>query len=176
MSTAGKVLVVLIMLASLGWMVLMAGVTQLNRSGNKAVNELTEKIEKLVEDVKTAQARIVKIKDDTTVVQEQMDRDLTVVRSRQNDVERVNSNIREILSRVQNQVATLEQTVKDAERTAKERADEKVAEQNALESQKAVVENLKAQNSELMNRLTGLRNEFKTTLKGNQDLLGREVR
>ena len=40
MSTAGKVLVVLIMLASLVWMVLMAGVAQLNRTGNKTLQEL----------------------------------------------------------------------------------------------------------------------------------------
>ena len=101
MSTAGKVLVVLILLASLAWMALMAGVDQLNRNGNKALNELTAKIETLVEDVKSAQSDIVKIKDDTTVVQEQMDRQISVVRSRQNDVERVNSNIREILSRAE---------------------------------------------------------------------------
>jgi len=176
MSTAGKVLVVLILLASLAWMALMAGVDQLNRNGNKAMNELAAKIEKLVDDVKSAQTEIVKIKDETTVVQEQMDRQIAVVRSRQNDVERVNSNIREILSRVQNQVATLEQTVKDAERTAKERSDEKVAEQQDLEAKRAEVERLKAQNGELMNRLTGLRNEFKTTLEGNRSLVGSKVR
>ena len=159
MSTAGKVLVVLILLASLVWMALMAGVDQLNRNGNQAMNELTAKIEKLEEDVKSAQNDIVKIKDETTVVQEQMDRQIAVVRSRQNDVERVNSNIREILSRVQNQVASLEQTAKDAERTAKQRSDEKVAEQQALEAERAAVEKLKAQNDELMKRLAGLRND-----------------
>ena len=35
MSTAGKVLVVLILLASLVWMMLTAGVDQLNRNGNQ---------------------------------------------------------------------------------------------------------------------------------------------
>ena len=59
MSTAGKVLVVLIMLASLVWMLLMAGVTQLNRNGNQALIELTDKVAKLQEDVKTTQAEIV---------------------------------------------------------------------------------------------------------------------
>jgi len=176
MSTAGKVLVVLILLASLVWLALMAGVDQLNRNGNKAMNELTAKIEKLEEDVKSAQNDIVKIKDDTTIVQEQMDRQMSVVRSRQNDVERVNSNIREILSRVQNQVASLEQTAKDAERTAKQRSDEKIAEQQALEAEKASVEKLKAQNDDLMKRLAGLRNEFKTTLQSNRSLLGSTVR
>src|SRR5690349_13507045 len=123
MSTAGKVLTALILLASLVWIVLMAGVDQLNRNANDALINLTKKVEELDDDVKAAQAEVVKIKDQTTIVQEQMDHDIAVVRARQTDVERVNTNIREILSRVQIQVATLEKTVKDAERTAKERTD-----------------------------------------------------
>jgi hypothetical protein len=35
MSTAGKVLIVLVMLTSLGWIILSAGVSQLNANGNK---------------------------------------------------------------------------------------------------------------------------------------------
>jgi len=138
MSTAGKVLVVLILLFSLVWILLMSGVDQLNRNGNKAVNDLTEKVEKLVDDVKEAQAEIVKIKDQTTVAQEQMDRDIHVVRSRQNDVERVNSNIREILSRVQIQAATLEQTLKDAERIAKAIAARTAASRSASHARTAL--------------------------------------
>ena len=38
------------------------------------------------------------------------------------------------------------------------------------------MEKLKAQNDELMERLAGLRNEFKTTLQSNQSLLGSKVR
>jgi chromosome segregation ATPase len=176
MSTAGKVLVVLIMLASLVWMILMAGVTQLNRNGNQALIELNNKVEKLTDDMQAARAEIVKTKDQTSVLQEQMDKELTVIRSRQLDVERVSSNIKEILSRVQYQVATLGETVKNAEATAKQRADEKVAEQKALEDAKADVQTLKGQNEELTNRLTGLRNEFKATLKTNASLVGRAVK
>jgi chromosome segregation ATPase len=176
MSTAGKVLTALILLASLVWIVLMAGVDQLNRTGNQTVLELMAKVEKLDDDVQAAQAEVASIKDQTTVVQEQMDHDIEVVRARQTDVERVNTNIREILQRVQIQVATLEKTVKDAERTAKERTDEKAAEQQGLEAERASVETLKAQNSELMNRLEGLRNQFVATLKGNQGLLRTAIR
>jgi chromosome segregation ATPase len=176
MSTPGKVLVVLIMLASLVWMVLMAGVTQLNRNGNQALIELGTKIEKLTEDVQTTRAKIAETKDQTTVLQEQMDKELTFIRSRQVDVERVSSNIKEILARVQYQLATLQETVKNAEATAKQRADEKVAEQKALDDAKAEVQTLKTQNQELTNRLTGLRNEFKSTLKTNTSLIGQTVK
>jgi chromosome segregation ATPase len=176
MSTAGKVLTVLIMVASLVWMVLMAGVTQLNRNGNQALLELDKKVEKLNDDVQTARADIVKTKDQTSVLQEQMDKELTVIRSRQIDVERVNSNIKEILARVQHQLATLVETVKNAEAAAKQRSDEKVAEQTALDDAKAGVQKLKSQNLELTNRLTGLRNEFKSTLGNNTSLISKAVK
>ena len=171
MSTAGKVLVVLVMLASIAWPILAAGVTQLNRNGNKALIDLADRVTKLEDDLKTTQDEIVKVKDETILVQEQMVRDLAVTGSRQTNMERVKSNIREILSRVQYQLATLQETVKNAEQTAQQRAAEKVAEQKTLDAAKAEVETLKVQNSERVNRLTSLRNEFKTTLKASLDML-----
>ena len=165
MSTAGKVLVVLSMLASIAWPILGAGVTQLNRNGNKALIDLAGRVTKLEDDLKTTQDETAKVKDETVLVQEQMVRDLAVTGSRQTNMERVKSNIREILSQVQYQLATLQETVKNAEQTAQQRAAEKVAEQKTLDAAKAEVETLKVQNSELMNRLTSLRNELKTTLK-----------
>ena len=171
MSTAGKVLVVLVMLASSAWPILTAGVTQLNRNGNKALIDLADKVTKLEDDLKTTQDEIVKVKDETILVQERMVRDLAVTGSRQTNMERVKSNIREILSRVQYQPATLQETVKNAEQSAQQRAAEIVAEQKTLDAAKAEVETLKVQNSELMNRLTSLRNELKTTLKASLDML-----
>jgi len=171
MSTAGKVLVVLSMLASIALPILDAGVTQLNRNGNKALIDLADRVTKLEDDLKTTQDEIVKVKDETILVQKQMVRDLAVTGSRQTNMERVKSNIREILSQVQYQLATLQETVKNAEQTAQQRAAEKVAEQKTLDAAKAEVETLKVQNSERVNRLTSLRNEFKTTLKASLDML-----
>src|SRR5271166_5054491 len=170
MSTAGKVLVVLGMLASIAWPILSTGVTQLNRNGNKALIDLADKVTKLEDDLKTTQDEIVKVKDETILVQKQMVRDLAVTGPRQTNMERVKSN-REILFRVQYQLATLQETVKNAEQSAQQRAAEIVAEQKTLDAAKAEVETLKVQNSELMNRLTSLRNELKTTMKASLDML-----
>ena len=156
-----------------------AGVTQLNRNGNKAHIDLADRVTKLEDDLKTTQDEIVKVKDETILVQEQMVRDLAVTGSRQTNMERVKSNIREILSRVQYQLAALQETVKNAEQTAQQCAAEIVAEQKILDTAKAEVETLKVQNSELMNRLTSLRNELKTTMKASLDMLdmlGRAVK
>ena len=171
MSTAGKILVVLVMLASIVLPILAAGVTQLNRNGNKALIDLADRATKLEDALKTTRDEFVKVKDETILVQARMVRDLAATGSRQTNVERVQSNIREILSQVQHQLATVQETVKNAEHTARQRAAEKVAEQKTLDAAKAEVETLKVRNSESMIRLTSLRNELKTTLKASLDML-----
>jgi chromosome segregation ATPase len=173
MSTAGKVLVVFIMLSWLAWLILSSGVTQLNRNGNQALKQLGEKVAKLQEDVKSTQEQIVNLKDQTTVLQEKTDRDLEVLNARQNNAQRLASEIREILSRVQYELASVGQTVQTAEQSRTQRAAEKVAEQKALDQAREEVKALKASDRELTARLTALRKEFKDTLKSNVSILGR---
>ena len=176
MSTAGKVLVVLIMLASLVWMVLTAGVAQLNRNGNQALIVLTEKVAKLQDDAKKTQDKIVQVKDQTNVLQEKMDRELAVINARQNDVQRLASNVSENLSRVRYELATVQQTVQNAEQDRTERAAEVVADQKALDAASDEVKSLKATDEQLRARLASLRNEFKKTLNSNVDILHQTVK
>ena len=89
MSTAGKVLVVLVMLASLVWMLLTAGVTQLNRNGNQGRDCADRESCQSQGDVKNTQDEVVRVKDQTHVLQEQMDRELAVINARQKDVQRL---------------------------------------------------------------------------------------
>ena len=79
MSTAGKVLSVLILLSSLVWMILTAGVTQLNRNGNEALKKLTERVNQLQADPNITH-QVVTAKDAITVLQERMDMELAVLR------------------------------------------------------------------------------------------------
>ena len=176
MSTAGKVLVVLSLLTSLVWMLLTAGVAQLNRNGNQALIVLTEKVAKLQDDVKKTQDEIVQVKDQTHVLQEKMDRELAVINARQNDVQRLASNVSENLSRVRYELATVQQTVQNAEQDRTERAAEVVADQKALDAARNEVKSLKATDEELRARLASLRDEFKKTLKYNVDILHQTVK
>ena len=176
MSTAGKLLVVLILLTSLGWMLLTAGVDQLNRNGNQALIVLTEKVAKLQDDVKKTQDKIVQVKDQTHVLQEKMDRELAVINARQNDVQRLASNVSENISRVRYELATVQQTVQNAEQDRTERAAEVVADQKALDAARNEVKSLKATDEQLRERLTSLRNEFKKTLNRNVDILHQTVK
>ncbi len=176
MSTAGKVLVVLVMLASLVWMLLTAGVTQLNRNGNQALIVLTEKVAKLQGDVKNTRDEIVRVKDQTHVLQEQMDRELAVINARQNDVQRLASNISERLSSVRYELATVQQTVQNAEQGRTARAAEVVADQKALDAARDEVKSLKATDEQLRARLASLRAEFKKTLNSSVNILHQTVK
>jgi chromosome segregation ATPase len=176
MSTAGKALTVLILVATLVWVILAAGVDQLDRNANKALVELRAKVEKLQDDVKETQSLIARTKDETSVMQEEMDRGLAVFFSRQNDVQRNGSTVRELLSRVQYELATVQHTVTSAEKAKTERAAEKVQEQSDLDKVTAEVVALKAKDAELRAQLQSLRDEFKKTYAYNSDADGKAVK
>ena len=156
MSTAGKVLVVVILLASLLWMILTAGVDQLNRNGNQALLALTEKVEKLQADLKNTQDEIVRVKDETYVLQDHMDRELAVINARQNDVQRLASNVTDNLAHARYELATVKETLQNAIQDSTERAEEAVADQKALDAAKAEFQSLKIMDGQLRERLASL--------------------
>jgi chromosome segregation ATPase len=175
MSTAGKVLVVVILLASLVWMILTAGVDQLNRNGNEALIALTEKVESLQADLKNTQDEIVRVKDETYVLQDHMDREVAVINARQNDVQRLASNVTDNLAHVRYELATVQETLQNAIKDRTERAAEAVADQKALDAAKAEYQSLKIMDGQLRERLASLRAQFKQTLNSSAEILHRTV-
>jgi len=155
---------------------LTAGVDQLNRNGSQALIVLTEKVGNLQNDVKKTQDEIVRVKDQTHVLQEKMDRQLAVINARQNDVQRLASTISEKLSGISYELATVQLTVQSAEQDRTERAAEVVADQKALEAARAEVKSLKATDEELRSRLASLRQEFKKTLDSSNKILHQIVK
>ena len=111
MSTAGKVLAVLVMLMSLVWMILSAGVDQLNTNHNKKLHDLAEQIEKLEVDVEQARDDVVALKSSASTIQETLDHEATVLRAHQSDLERERSQIKEMLSHWQYQLDTAKETI-----------------------------------------------------------------
>ena len=120
--------------------------------------------------------RVVRVKDQTHVLQEQMDRELAVINARQNDVQRLASNVSENLSRVRYELATVQQTVQNAEQGRTERAAEVVADQKALDAARDEVKSLKATDEQLRARLASLRDEFKKTLNSSVNILHQTVK
>lgn len=167
MSTAGKVLVVLIMLSSLLWIILTAGVTQLNRNGNQAQVVLAQRAAKLEEDVQSTREEIARVKDQTTVLGEKTDRDLTVINDRLIDAQHMSSSIREILSRVKYELESVQQTVQNSQKDRTERASEKATEEKELAKAKDQVAALKETDRTLTDRLQDLRAKFRKAYEFN---------
>lgn len=174
MSTAGKVLVVFIMLTVLVWMILAGGVAQLNRNGNEALQKLTDELEKLETDLHDTRVQIAKDRDETTATQEKIDRDLAVLRAQQADLEKSRSDIVESLTRLQYQLATVEESIKGARASLEHRTAEHKAEEKSMEDRRSEVQTLKNENGQLMARLQGLRKQFQTAYHTNLEMLGKK--
>jgi chromosome segregation ATPase len=173
MSTAGKVLIVLVTLTTLVWMILASGVAQLNRNGNNVLHELDVQLAKAQVDLKKTQDDIVSFRDETSSIQEKVDRDLTGLGARLADVQKARSQIIDGLARLQYQLATVEESIKGAQTTLEHRNAERQAEEKALADARAEVQSLMAESSQLANRLSTLRQTFQTTYKANVEMLGK---
>ena len=160
MSTAGKVLSVLVMLVLVVWIVLGPGVSRLNTNGNEALHDLTEEVEKLRAQVDQTQIDVAELHDQSATIQEKVDHDLTVLRDRQIELQQSHSQIFDSLERYKYQLATVEESVKSAQALLQHRNDERDAEQKALADTRSEVQTLMADSSQMMNQLDNLRKSF----------------
>jgi len=173
MSTAGKVLSVLVMLVLVIWIVLAAGVARLNTNGNNELHDLIEKVEKLREDVEKTQVEVMGLRDQTSTIQEKVDRDLMVIQDRLTQLKKSRSQIDESLKRSLYQLSTVEEAVKSARELLQHRNVERDAEQKGLADTRSEVQTLMADSSQMMNRLDTLRKTFKKTYDANVESLGK---
>jgi chromosome segregation ATPase len=173
MSTAGKVLTVLVTLMTLVWILLASAATQLNRNGAKALVDLKKQVTDLEADVVKSDHDLQKLKADTHHQQLATQNDLTVLAARQADVEKARSAVLEIATRVRIQLADVEATVKSALAHSEQRLADKNAEIKAKADAEASVEKLKGENGKMIARLNALRDKFKTTLQENKSLVER---
>jgi chromosome segregation ATPase len=171
MSTAGKVLSVLVTLATLAWMILAAGVAQLQNNYSKALHDLEAQYEQLGSELEQTRNEVASLKDQTSTLQEKTDTELTVLRERVVDLEKERSRIVESLTRWQYQLAMLEETIAGARATLEHRNEELKAEDKALADSKAEVQTLMADTSQLMDRLKKLRETFQSTQQANRELV-----
>ena len=154
MSTAGKVLAILVMLMSLVWMVVSAGVSQLNTNGNKQLHDLAEQIAKLEDEVQQAEVDIVALKNSTSSLQERLDHEVTELRARQSDLEKDRSQIVEALSRWQYELETVQETIDRSKSALEHRIEEHENGQQVLAKTKSEVKDLMDRSGELRNQLT----------------------
>ncbi len=173
MSTAGKVLSVLVMLVLVVWIVLASGVSRLNTNGNEALDRVRKEIDKLRVDVDQTQVDIAGLRDQTSTIQEKVNHDLTVLRDRQVQLEKSRSQIVESLERYKYQLATVEESVRNAQALLQHRNEERDADKKAVADTRSEVQTLMADSSQLMNRLDTLRKTFQKTYQENVENLGK---
>jgi chromosome segregation ATPase len=173
MSTAGKVLTVLILMVVPIWILLVAAVADLNTNGTQAVKRLQEQVARLETQVVANEKKILDLQDQIAFEQAAMDRDRTVIRTQLAEVERARSAMIEIKRDVQLQLETIAAALKDAEVARDHRIAEKTAEIQAKADAEKSVDKLQGENSELMTQLQRLRGEFKATLEDNRKMVDR---
>jgi peptidoglycan hydrolase CwlO-like protein len=173
MSTAGKVLIVLVMLMTFVWVVLSAGVARVNTNANTRLHELTQEVEKLEGKAKDAQDEISSLLTQTSQTQEKIDREYILLRAKQSDLERARSQISETLSAVKYDLEIVEGTVKGAQTDLEHRTTEHQEETKRLEKERADAQELMASCSKQRDLLASLRKEFESKYHANIEMLGK---
>lgn len=173
MSTAGKVLAVLIMLMGVVCLILAGGVARLNQNANQKLEALAADLVKAQENLDSARREIVGLRDQTTLVQEKIDRDLSLLRVRQNDLERTRSQVVATLERVKYDLGTVSFEFESAKTALENRNAEFEAEEKATDELRKKVQVLKATTTEQMNRLKSLREQFQNSYHQSLQMLGK---
>jgi chromosome segregation ATPase len=173
MSTAGKVLVVLVMLTSIGCLTLAGGIAQLHYNANQKLDQLATEVEKTRAAIESTKLDIANYRDQTTLTQEKIDRDVTALESQQTDLERTRTQISDTLSRLQYDLNTVNGTIAGAKDSLQNRINEFDADTKALADLRKDVQSLRSSNSELMGRLQSLRGRFQDAHRKNLEMLGK---
>ncbi len=174
MSTAGKVLTVLILLVMMAWIVMLSAVTQLN------VNWQT-RIAKVEADSNTAKtrsadntAKYLDLTEKTRTEQAAKDLDLREIQGRTAAAEARQSSKTEDLTRIQIQVAAYEAAVERAKVNQSTRESEKAKTQADLDAKRIEITKKQDQNNQLRDQLARLQDDFKRLLTNNAKQLDKD--
>jgi predicted nucleic acid-binding Zn-ribbon protein len=167
MSTAGKVLTVLILLVMVVWLVMMSAVTQLNVNYGQKVNAQQKELDKLAEDVTKANNRITTLTEQARLEQDATERDLRGLLSRIAAAERRQSSTIEDLTRIKIQVADYLVAVEKANTNLATREAEKAKLLDDKAKKLDEIAKSQARNAELRTQLAQLQEEFKRILTEN---------
>ena len=171
MSTAAKVLVVLILLVLPVWIVLVSTVAQLNKNAGEQVAKLQASVTTLESELSTLRKNVTGLKDQISLEQHTMTQQLTVLRSQESALQKMRSEWIENSSRSNFEVGGMKETAKRAEADRDLRSTERMQEIAAMQALEAEVEQLKQEHARLTEQLNKLQSDFKTTVDSNRKLL-----
>lgn len=171
MSTAGKVLVGVVVLALIGWIVLFSLVYELNTNWGKEMDRLTAQVQKLEQDTKAQAITLENTLAELSHEQVQRDTDVEVLRGLLSHAEKLATQNLEATERVRFQVAGLEAAQKDAAEQVKNRVAEKAKTQADLATAEEAVKTLQGQVQGQLDQLSTLRDSFLQTMEENRKMI-----
>ena len=173
MSTAGKVLTVLILLVMLVWVVMLSAVSQLNANHSEKILTQQKSLDKLVEDVETSTNGFHNLVELTRQEQEASDRDVRVSSGKLLGIERRKSSVTEDLTRLKFQLADYLAAVEKSKINLANREAEKAKDEDDLAKKKDEIAKAQALNSELRTQLAQLQDQFKRLLNENTSAIAK---
>lgn len=160
MSTAGKVLVVLVTLSLVLWLGLLAKVTRLNDMGAELYKNQANEITSLEEKYKQTDASNDALKRTIASIQDVTDEEVVRLRTESNDRENQLTASREQLDRANRELETQTSALKTAEGVAKIRNQEKAQTKKDIADTEAAVEKMKGEIAEQRKKHEQLAQEF----------------
>jgi chromosome segregation ATPase len=167
MSTAGKVLTVLILLVMLGWIVMMSAVTQLNVNWEEKIAAQQKTLDQATEDFTKARDDSYRITEQARSKQDETERELRLKLSKIAGAEARQSSYVEDLSRTKAEVADALSAVEVAKANLATREAEKIKNQENLAKLRDQIAQFKASNADLKSQLGQLQEDFKRLLAEN---------
>jgi len=182
MSTAGKVLTVLVLLAILGWIYMLANITQLNKNWAQHIEKLETDIGGKPEErslntgglkgqIAQMDKDLKELKRQTVVQQRKTADEVIDLKAQLSDVQKLQTEASETLLRLQLEVANVQASEKSAKEGNAVREKEKADTEKDLADTRSLVEVLKKDVGERFATLDQLRKEFKEVLAESQQRL-----
>jgi chromosome segregation ATPase len=171
MSTAGKVLTVLILLVMIAWLVVLSGVTQLNVNWEEKIGMQEKQLRQLQDDADTTADMVLKVTEQARLKQDETDRELRDLLGRIATAERRQSSTIEDLTRLKFQVAEYLVSLERAKENKATRDAEFAQGEADLAKKKDEIAKAQVVNAELRDQLAKLQDEFKRLLAENTSKL-----
>lgn len=174
MSTAGKVLVVLVLLLVVPWILMFSKVYDLNTNWGRRVQQLEQQYQQLSEQVAAREADLDRARHAVNLEQLSRDNAMTALRARIAAIEVRLTEQREAQERARLQNETLQTARTHAEATVAGRTQEKADTQKALDEAQALVETLRGEVQTRMDQLASMRDDFQRIVEENRQLMARQ--
>ena len=168
MSTAGKVLVILVVLSLLGWMYLAALVADHHINWTEKYAKTEKELADLTATLPPIRAETYDLTNQANNLQVSLDRARRNFRAELAMEQKEDSETKESLSRYQFQLKQAQVEVTSAQKRASIRLQERTTLEQQIRQEQATVADLTAKNTDLKGQLEGLRKAFTETLAANK--------